>query len=86
LAHKIIGAYEVEIVWVGPIKVVFQLEHHITSAKETISTCKTARQGEPIFQKSLKFENRHVDLDHKKNSKTILQNTFLEILSRFLRK
>jgi hypothetical protein len=27
LAHKIIGAYEVEIVWVGPIKVVFQLEH-----------------------------------------------------------
>jgi hypothetical protein len=27
LTLKIIGAYEVEIVWVGPIKVVFRLEH-----------------------------------------------------------
>jgi hypothetical protein len=42
--------------------------------------------GGADFQKSSKFENRHVDLDQKKNSKTILQNTFLEILSRFLRK
>jgi hypothetical protein len=30
LTHKIIGAYEVEIVWVGPIKVVFRLEHRTT--------------------------------------------------------
>jgi hypothetical protein len=43
-------------------------------------------QGEQIFQKSLKFQNRHVDLDQIKNSKTFLQNTFFEMLSRFLRR
>jgi hypothetical protein len=42
--------------------------------------------GANFFKKIQKFENRHVDLDRKTNSKTILQNTFFEILSCFLRK
>jgi hypothetical protein len=40
-------------------------------------------RGSRFFKKkSSKFENRHVDLDREKNSKTILKNTFFKILSR----
>jgi hypothetical protein len=34
LTHKIIDAYEVEIVWVGPIKVVFRLEHPLYTVQD----------------------------------------------------
>jgi hypothetical protein len=45
LTHKIIGAYEVEIVWVGPIKVVFRLEHPVEMATEMASEFRLANQN-----------------------------------------
>jgi hypothetical protein len=53
LTHKIIGAYEVEIVWVGPIKVVFRLEHRLIAvfsrqiAKEKIAVPRITIVREP---------------------------------------